>query len=266
MNHDNEKELVVPAPIARPAPHLPPPRLGARVQALARLRELARVAAAFDRVATGDIQADPRARLAALGAAPVRREAWSDEGRVAVEALLATLDLHQVTLVRRRELEGPCRAEAQARFARDLFPTLTPLTVDAGHPLPRARLHGILCVAELSGGPNAGYALVPMPVSVGRWVRLASAPGTWRFAAVEDLVRIGLSGMFGRDLAGVHVVRVLHAADRTPRLVEHGPDFPAALRERLRAALRLGPEALSPTRAFLGIADFAALCDEVERA
>lgn len=265
MNHDNEKELFAPATIARAA-HLPPPRLGARAQALARLRELARVAAAFDRVATGDTQADPRARLAALGAAPARREAWSDEARVAVEALLATLDLHQVTLVRRRELEGPCRGEAQARFARDLFPTLTPLTVDAAHPLPRARLHGILCVAELSGGPNAGFAIVPMPVSVGRWVRLSAPPGAWRFAAVEDLVRIGLGGMFGRDLAGVHVVRVLRGADRAPRLLEHASDLPPALRERLGAALRLGPDALCPTRAFLGIADFATLCDEVERA
>ncbi len=276
MNRDFDNFVLRSRPLPAGAPF---PPTDARARLLARLRELARVAAAFDRVVTGDAAPDARARLAGLGAAhaPERSGSWHAGAAIAAESLLAALAEQGVSVAQRAELAGPGRAEVRERFHRHLLPTLTPLTVDAAHPLRRARLVGLACVATLT--PDATtkrapprFAVVPMPTPGHRWVRLAAPAGRARFAPVEEVVRLGVSDLYDGEIEACHVVRILRGPAHGPgspgpaRLVEHEPGLPVPILDRLRKELGLARGDLHATDGLLGLGDLGRLCDEAERA
>ena len=56
--------------------------------------------------------------------------------RLLNEDLLPALERHGIRLVRVSELDGETQSALERTFDERVFPVLTPLAVDTGHPFP----------------------------------------------------------------------------------------------------------------------------------
>ena len=142
-----------------------------------------------------------------------------------------------IDLVDGRTLSGEDRSWLEAYFMSDVFPVLTPLTVDPAHPFPFIPNSGFGLAVDLHS-PSDGRdfeALVPIPGKLDRFVAL---PGpARRYLAVEDLVALFLGHLFPRfELRGAGSYRVIR--DSEMEIEEEAEDlvrlFESALRRRRR--------------------------------
>ncbi len=101
-----------------------------------------------------------------------------------------------VALVGPTDLEPGDRAWLEERFMADVFPVLTPLTMDPAHPFPFVvnRGFGLLLQLERISDSERLQALLLIPASVDRFIRL---PGTRiRFLPVEQMLAMFLDHLF----------------------------------------------------------------------
>jgi polyphosphate kinase len=141
-------------------------------------------------------------------------------------------------------------------FRREVFPALTPLAFDPGHPFPFiSNLSDNLAVAVRHGGKTR-FARVKIPDALPRFVpvpRRLAPEGGLTFAYIEDVVKANLSALFpGTQVRGSHLFRVVRDADivieedEADDLLE---SVDQGLKQRRRGALSmLQVEATTPKR------------------
>ena len=142
-----------------------------------------------------------------------------------------------IELVDGRTLSGEDRSWLEAYFMSDVFPVLTPLTVDPAHPFPFIPNSGFGLAVDLHYREDGRdfEALVPIPGMLGRFVAL---PGpARRYLAIEDMVALFLGHLFpGFELRGAGSYRVIR--DSEMEIEEEAEDlvrlFESALRRRRR--------------------------------
>ena len=114
-------------------------------------------------------------------------------------------------------LDGPQREYLRRFFRQKLYPMLTPLAVDPGHPFPFISSHSINLLVHL-GSPDFGtgplsYARIKVPRLVSRFVAVPSAAGQRLFIWSEDAVAGFLYELFpGMKIESVFLFRVLRAS------------------------------------------------------
>ena len=101
-------------------------------------------------------------------------------------------------------------------FHRQVFPVLTPLAIDSGHPFPRLRsmtLNLAVSLRKSTGGRmNAYFAVVQTPQSISRFVRLP-VEGL-RFVLLEDIIMEFIGDLFhGLEIESCHPFYVLRDSD-----------------------------------------------------
>lgn len=191
--------------------------LDARVPLLERLKFLAifstnldefymvRLAGLRRKVAAGapQYQPDPLTPADQLVAARARVEELLVRRRVALhEQLLPALEAHGIRLVRMNELAPDEVERVSAFFEADVFPVLTPLAVDPGHPFPYISNLSLSLAVEIRD-PVTGqdhFARVKVPRSLPRWVPLGR-PNC--FVPLEELIGSNLGALF----PGMQVLR-----------------------------------------------------------
>jgi polyphosphate kinase len=101
-----------------------------------------------------------------------------------------------------------------ALFQRQIYPILTPLTVDPGHPFPFIS-NLSLSLAILLRHPVRGsihFARLKLPTQ--RWIPVDSEMEPYRFLPVEQLVGHHISELFpGMEIVGVYPFRITRNAD-----------------------------------------------------
>lgn len=103
-------------------------------------------------------------------------------------------------------------------FRTHLYPILTPLTVDPGHPFPFLSNLSLSLAVRLRH-PQRGtthFARLKVPMSQGRWVQLPARQGdkALYFLPVEQLIAHNVSELFrGMDVLSVHPFRITRNAD-----------------------------------------------------
>lgn len=112
-----------------------------------------------------------------------------------------------------KELETSERAELTRMFDREIFPVLTPLAVDPGHPFPyisNLSLNlGVLIADERSGEHR--FARVKVPPLFPRFIQVE---GGSRFVALEELIAANLPSLFPQmSIGSHHIFRVTRNAD-----------------------------------------------------
>ncbi len=134
------------------------------------------------------------------------------------DALLPALVHEYDILIRRHhELDGLQRSDLRRFFRQKLYPMLTPLAVDPGHPFPFISSHSInllvhLSSPDLSIGPLS-YARIKVPRLMSRFVTVPSAAGQNLFIWSEDIVAGFLDELFpGMNIESVFLFRVLRAS------------------------------------------------------
>jgi polyphosphate kinase len=149
------------------------------------------------------------------------------------EQLFRLLRRSGISVVTMADLDGSQRAAAGAYFEHQVFPVLTPLAVDPGHPFPYiSNLSISLAVTVRDHRRNAtNFARVKMPKVLPRFVAL---DGGAVFIPLEDLIRTHLDRLFPHmEVLAAHTFRVTRNADL--ELEEEGADdLLMAIEEELR--------------------------------
>src|SRR5690606_3374273 len=126
------------------------------------------------------------------------------------------------------------RRDLDEHFRTSVFPILTPLAVDPGHPFPFISNLSLSLAVSLRH-PARGtehFARLKVPTSRGRWLPVPDEPG--HFVALEDVIRHNLDGLFrGMEVEAVHAFRVTRNAD-VGRNEEDAEDLLTLISEELR--------------------------------
>ncbi len=133
----------------------------------------------------------------------------------------------------------PLQQETMAAyFQSHIYPILTPLTVDPGHPFPFIS-NLSLSLAIMLRHPQRDtvhFARVKVPPNLDRWLPVAAGvPGaSWRFLPVEELIAHHVSDLFpGMEVISAHPFRITRNAD-VMRDEEVASDLLAQISEELR--------------------------------
>ncbi len=136
-----------------------------------------------------------------------------------VTVLFPALERHGIRLVPFGELDASAQSAMKAYFRERVFPVLTPLAIDSGHPFPYISNLSLSLAVELQEetpeGPVDYVARVKIPPSLPRFVPIEGAPAGQRwFVLVEDLIANNLHALFpGMNVVASHAFRVTRDAD-----------------------------------------------------
>ncbi len=129
------------------------------------------------------------------------------------------------------------RSKADAYFHGSVFPVLTPLAVDPGHPFPFiSNLSLSLGVTLRHPGQEENlFARIKVPQVLPAWVRLdGEGNGSHRFVSLTDVIRHNLDHLFpGMQVLNVMPFRVTRNAD-VDRDEEDADDLLAMIEDELR--------------------------------
>ncbi|MDQ6948331.1 MAG: RNA degradosome polyphosphate kinase [Actinomycetota bacterium] len=155
------------------------------------------------------------------------------QGRTFLDDVIPTLADNGISLSDWSSLDTEDRAHLDALFDRRIFPVLTPLAVDPGHPFPYVS-NMSLNLAVSVRDPDSGakrFARLKVPPLLPRFVVL---PDGERFVAVEQIIAAHLAPLFpGMEIVSHDAFRVTRNADLTPG-DEEADDLLAAVELELR--------------------------------
>lgn len=167
-----------------------------------------------------------------------------------VDRIRPELSRHNVIIADWNELTPADWEEARSHFEERIFPVLTPLAVDPGHPFPYISSLS-LNLAVLVRDPETGlrhFARLKVPPALDRFFALSSGV----MLPVEQLIGAHLTDLFpGMDLVGAWPFRVTRNADLTLN-DEDADDLLEAVelelrRRRFGRAIRLEVDHSMPT-------------------
>jgi len=194
-----------------------------------------------------------------------------------------------------KSLDADTRRRARSYFRRAVFPVLTPLAVDPGHPFPFLSNLSISLAVEARDpdSKERRFARVKVPEILPRFVPLGaierarrepSEAGADDFLLLEELIAADLDDLFpGMEVLGCHPFRVtrdmdmeireeeahdlLSIVDREIRRRKFGavvrlevsPGVPDRIRALLLQKLEIDPEDLYETEGPLGLSAFSAI-------
>jgi len=114
--------------------------------------------------------------------------------------ILPELAKQGIRIVRADELNEEQRREMEARFYNDVFPILTPLAIDPGHPFPHLRNKSLNLAVAFLRDPrdetNPGLGVVQVPSGIPRLVPVPSGPNQKHFLLLEDLIALNVTAIF----------------------------------------------------------------------
>ncbi|HZY99246.1 MAG TPA: polyphosphate kinase 1 [Candidatus Baltobacteraceae bacterium] len=139
--------------------------------------------------------------------------------RLLNDELLPALETEGVRIRRISELDDETQVALEKIFDETVFPVLTPLAVDSGHPFPYISNLSLSLAVELEettrDGVDLHFARVKIPPTLPRFVAIESAPpGERHFVVLEDLIAHHLDGLFpGMHVRDAYLFRVTRDAD-----------------------------------------------------
>jgi polyphosphate kinase len=153
--------------------------------------------------------------------------------RCLLDEVLPALDRAGVHLLRDLSETTPADLEFLADyFRRNVFPVLTPLAVDPGHPFPYISNLSISLAVFLRGvHGEERFARVKVPKILPRWVAL---PGTHRYVPLEQVIGAHLEALFpGVEILSWHPFRITRNTDLQ---IEHdeAEDLLSLIQEEVR--------------------------------
>lgn len=174
--------------------------------------------------------------------------------------LKSDMEKEGIFVLEAKDLSKRERADIETYFHSNIFPILTPLSIDPAHPFPFIPNLGFTIAFDLEpeNGGEGQVGIVPMPTFVRRFIRLPASPkGGIRFIALEDVIGLFLKSLFpGFREVGRCLFRIVRDSDI--EIEEESEDlireFEVLLKQRRRGRIvRLRMQASAPEslRAFI---------------
>jgi polyphosphate kinase len=146
------------------------------------------------------------------------RSLVAEQYQCIMEEVLPRLKKVKISIHRIDDLDKKERKRLEEYFEAQVFPVLTPLAVDAGHPFPflaNLRLNLMVVFKEASGikVPQA-YAFVEVPSILPRLVPVNAEIGGYHFILLEELIREHIQRLFpGMEIKNIISFRVTRNHD-----------------------------------------------------
>ena len=157
----------------------------------------------------------------------------AEQERVLVHEIMPALREQGIELSAWHELDNDDQAELSERFRDRIFPVLTPLAVDPGHPFPYVSdlSLNLAVVVREPRDERELFARVKVPNTLPRWLQIAD---TDRFVPIEEVIAAHLDQLFpGMEVQEHHAFRVTRNADLSDALDE-ADDLLSAVEYELR--------------------------------
>ena len=157
----------------------------------------------------------------------------AEHERVLVHEIVPALREQGIELSAWHELDNDDQAELSERFRDRIFPVLTPLAVDPGHPFPYVSdlSLNLAVVVRDPRDERELFARVKVPNTLPRWLQIAD---TDRFVPIEEVIAAHLDQLFpGMEVQEHHAFRVTRNADLSDALDE-ADDLLSAVEYELR--------------------------------
>ena len=146
----------------------------------------------------------------------IASELCQEQQRLFLERVKPALEAEGIHLLTTDRISPEERAYLREHFEQRVFPVLTPLAVDPGHPFPFISDLS-LNLAVLMRDPvdsERRFARIKVPATLDRWV--PTGEGSSRFVALEDVIAAHLDMLFpGMELLEHYTFRVTRNADLT---------------------------------------------------
>ena len=146
----------------------------------------------------------------------IAAELCREQQRLFLGRVRPALEAEGIHLLTPDKLSAAERTHLRDHFEQRVFPVLTPLAVDPGHPFPFISDLS-LNLAVLMRDPvdsERRFARIKVPATLDRWVETGEGAG--RFVALEDVIAAHLDMLFpGMELLEHHAFRVTRNADLT---------------------------------------------------
>ncbi|HET6895964.1 MAG TPA: hypothetical protein VFH72_11335, partial [Candidatus Baltobacteraceae bacterium] len=134
------------------------------------------------------------------------------------DTLLPALEANGIRIWRVADLDEDRRSALERAFDERVFPVLTPLAVDSGHPFPYISNLSLSLAVELeevtADGVELHFARVKIPQTLPRFVPVDAPEGQRWYVLLEDLIAHHLSALFpGMEVRDSYLFRVTRDAD-----------------------------------------------------
>ena len=159
---------------------------------------MVRVAGLRRKVAAGAAQYAPETLAPAEQLEAIRarvQELLTRRRQVLKGELLPGLSRHEIHLLKMDALDEAERARVHAFFEAEVFPVLTPLAVDPGHPFPYISNLSLSLAVDIKDPVTgkAHFARVKVPRSLPRWVSIGRGHC---FVPLEEVIGAHLGSLF----------------------------------------------------------------------
>src|SRR6185295_10554480 len=149
------------------------------------------------------------------------------------ERLLPALDERGIRLVRMSDLTSSEWNAVDLFFESEVFPVLTPLAVDPGHPFPYVSNLSLSLAVELYDPERSveRFARVKVPKSIPRWVGFGRDR---QFIPLEKVIGANLDALFpGVEIRGYYAFRVTRYSDLELPNFDEDDDLLAMIEEQV---------------------------------
>jgi polyphosphate kinase len=184
---------------------------------------MVRVARLKRMIAEGDLRADPDGLTPdqTLSAISKRvHELAEEQHHCFLHTIMPQLTKEGIHLVHPDEMSGEQERFLEEYFHRTLYPIVTPLAIDPGHPFPYLANRSLCLVVSLratgaSRLPHTDLSIVHIPAQVApRFIPLPTRDGQHAFMLLEDVLGHYLPRLYhGFEIVSCHAIRVTRDAD-----------------------------------------------------
>lgn len=127
---------------------------------------------------------------------------------------LREMNKNGIILCKADDLTEEEKKFVQKFFTNTVFPVMTPLGVDPGHPFPLIPSQTLSFAVLLEKQKNQHLALVPIPKNVPRLMKLPVVKNDQRFILIEDIIRPFLKSFFkGYTIRDSFVFRLIRDSE-----------------------------------------------------
>ncbi|MGI8968350.1 MAG: polyphosphate kinase 1 [Chloroflexota bacterium] len=187
---------------------------------------MVRVSDLQDEIAEGFAEPSPDGMTTVQQLAAIRKRTaamLAQQHRIFCQSLLPEMSQNGIRIQDLQDLSTQQRAALRTYFEREVFPVLTPLAVDPGHPFPHISNLSVNLAVELAGeGSETRFARVKIPNVIPRLVHVEAIlgqhvngkKGRYTYIWLEQLIAYNLGTLFpGVPVRGSYLFRVIRDAD-----------------------------------------------------
>lgn len=180
---------------------------------------MVRVATHLKKLRTGQDAISSDGRSVTQQVADMRARAtrmFKDQAACWDDRLRPALAAHGIRFLEPGDYTAHVKRYLTGYFRSDIYPLLTPLAFDPGHPFPLISNRSKNLAVVVRHQRRTKFARVKIPPILPRFIPVSTVSGTpgQAYAFLEDVIRLNLPELFsGIDVVGAHLFRVLRDAD-----------------------------------------------------